>query len=334
MAELLNGDRVKFKNGAQRKFIEDCIQELNVSHAELASLVGVSVRTITDWKREKFLLPEKVVSFLSEKSGVKVFGTKNVLDQFWYAKKGASLGGVAHYKKYGSVGGDEGYRKDQWKKWWVDIGQFQNREMFDRKMITKPRKSERLAEFVGIVIGDGGITNFQVRVTLNRESDAEYVSYVRDLIEDLFGVTPTLINDKKSLGIDVTVSRRDLVDFCSGIGLKIGHKIKQGLDVPVWVKANKKFMTACVRGLVDTDGSVFDHRYKVNGKMYSYKKIDFSSCSPPLLNSVFEFLKDCELRPRIVKNGKKLRIESEDTVRGYMEIVGTSNFKHLKRYRD
>lgn len=63
----------------------------------------------------------------------------------------------------------------------------------------------------------------------------------------------------------IYVSRSELVKFCKDIGLVIGHKIEQKIDVPDWIKKNEKYFRACLRGLVDTDGCVFTHRYKVNG---------------------------------------------------------------------
>ena len=42
-----------------------------------------------------------------------------------------------------------------------------------------------------------------------------------------------------------------------------------------------------VDGNIDTDGSVVIHKYIVNGKQYTYKKINFSSALIPLLKSVF-----------------------------------------------
>ena len=331
MAELLSGNRLDLSKLVQKEFLEKSREKLGLSNKKFASLLGVGVRTLTDWKRKKFLLPEKVVVFLSKKSGVPVPSGKK-LDRFWYTKKGARKGALNMLKKYGRVGGDPETRKEAWRIWWENTGKFQKWKIFERKQIKKPKKDVSLAEFTGIMLGDGGITKNQVTITLNRETDYDYMTYVKRLIVKLFELTPSFREDKKSLATNIVVSSVELVDFCKNLGLKVGNKIKQGADVPEWIKQKRKLMVVCVRGLVDTDGSVFKHKYRSNGRLYKYTKIDFSSCSKPLMESVFKFLKSLGLRPRIVKDGKKLRIESIDTVKKYMELIGTSNKKHLNRY--
>ena len=333
MTELLSGNRLDMPKAVQKEFLEKSREKLELSNKEFASFLGVGVRTLTDWKRRKFLLPEKVAKFLSNKTGIKIPELKKLVDQFWYTKKGGKKGAKAVLEKYGRVGGDPEARKAAWFQWWQKTGKFKKWKILDRKPIARPNKNAELAEFVGIMLGDGGMTKNQVTISLNRETDREYIFYVKNLIERLFRVEPSEREDSESLANTIVVSRIELVEFCKSIGLKVGNKVKQKVDIPEWIKKNKKFLGVCVRGLVDTDGSVFEHKYKVGGKVYRYKKMDFASSSWPLLNSVYLALKDLGLKPRITKDGKKLRIESIDTVKKYMEVVGTSNRKHLNRYR-
>ncbi|KKT24428.1 MAG: hypothetical protein UW11_C0047G0005 [Parcubacteria group bacterium GW2011_GWA2_43_9b] len=91
-------------------------------------------------------------------------------------------------------------------------------------------------------------------------------------------------------------------------------------------------MIACVRGLLDTDGSVFRHSYSVRHKIYHYKKISFSSRSKPLIFSVYHFLKELDLSPRITKNNFEIRIENQKNVKNYFHLIGSHNTKHLNRY--
>jgi len=100
--------------------------------------------------------------------------------------------------------------------------------------------------------------------------------------------------------------------------------------MPPWIKKSKKYSIACIRGLVDTDGSVIKHRYKVNGRWYIYKKLSFCSRSRPLQLSVAKILADLGMKARIT--GYDVRLESVADVKTYFTIVGSSNPKHLKRY--
>ena len=144
-----------------------------------------------------------------------------------------------------------------------------------RKPIQYPRISAKLAEFVGILMGDGGISARQVVVTLHSETDKEFAVYYSDLCHELFGIRPNIAKVKSCNAVVAVISRTDLVEWCNSLGLPIGHKIRQGLDIPIWIKKNSQYSRACLRGLVDTDGSIFIHMYRVGGKQYKYKKLDF-----------------------------------------------------------
>ena len=123
-----------------------------------------------------------------------------------------------------------------------------------------------------------------------------------------------------------------MIDYLIEMGFKKSDKIKQQVDIPDWIKRNKKYKIACVRGLIDTDGCIFTHCYKVNGKWYSYKKIAFRSFSKPLIFSVFKILNDCGINSRMAQEND-LRIDSTADVKRYFELIGSHNQKHLKRYK-
>ena len=238
------------------------------------------------------------------------------------------------WKKYGRIGNPE-YRKKKWYEWWEKEGQYKSHTILNLpKPIKKPNFSKELAEFVGIVLGDGGITQYQVVITLHSKDDKEYGKFVTSLIKRLFDVPIGINYDKKDLAVDLTISRRKLVEFClQRLGLKQGNKVKQQVDIPVWIKKNKLYSIACLRGLIDTDGCVFTHYYRVNGKMYYYKKLAFSNRSKPILKSVYQFLRTLGMNPRITRDEKDVRLESIEDLRQYFSIVNSSNPKILQQYR-
>lgn len=62
-----------------------------------------------------------------------------------------------------------------------------------RKLVRLPPRSVRFAEFIGIMMGDGGINNeWQANITLNSIADRAYADYVVTLCVELFGITPTV----------------------------------------------------------------------------------------------------------------------------------------------
>lgn len=254
-------------------------------------------------------------------------------ERYWYAKKGARAGGFAKYKKYGNVGGNEKYRLRKWFEWWEQEGKYKDFPLARPKEVRKPEYSKELAEFVGIILGDGGISQYQVVVTLHATDDKEYGSFVTKLIKNLFKVPVAIYPSKKDSVIDYVVSRVELVRFLEKLGLKQGNKVKHQVDIPDWIRGNNEYSIACVRGLVDTDGCVFTHRYTVKEKVYSYKKLSFTSRSEPLRQSVFQILKDVGLRVRFGTNFD-VRVDSKEDMEKYFRIVDSHNPKHLKRYKN
>ncbi len=330
---MLYKNRYKFRKNLQNHFIAKCQKKLNFNNQRTANLLSVSVRTITDWKREKFLLPINAARILSKKSGIPIPKTKTSKKQFWYVTKGARLGGLRSYKKQGNKIGDPAKQKEKWREWWETIGKHQKQKIFKPLPWKKPPLSGNLAELLGIIMGDGGITRYQVTVSLHHKNDLAYSKFVIALMKNLFEIRPSIYHYPKKSIYNIVISRSELIEYLRLLGLPIGNKIKQQFDIPQWIKEKKNFRIACVRGLFDTDGSVFTHRYKVRGKYYAYKKLCFTSASAPLTNSVLQILKyDVRITPRLTKNGRDVRIDNISDVKQYFSMVGSHNPKHLKRY--
>lgn len=199
------------------------------------------------------------------------------------------------------------------------------------KQVHVPRRTPELAEFIGIMMGDGGMSRYQATITLNLVDDIEYSSFVIQTIERLFGYTPGVILRVDKTAIRIVMSRVKLVRFLETLGLPTGDKIRNGLNIPQWIIESDDFLIPCIRGLVDTDGSVFTHRYISKRKTYAYKKLSFTSASTPLLYSVGTALKKYGMRPRIGSN-RDIRLDSIADMKRYFSIIGTHNPKHLRRY--
>jgi hypothetical protein len=129
----------------------------------------------------------------------------------------------------------------------------------------------------------------------------------------------------------IVISRIELVHFLEEVGLSRGSKVHAQIDIPEWIKANNTYLIPCVRGLVDTDGCIFNHRYVSKGKEYSYKKLDFTSGSNPLRETVYAFFKELGMHPRY-SSQRGVRLESKKDIQAYFKVVSSSNPKHLNRY--
>src|SRR3989339_597085 len=241
--------RIIFAKGKQNEFVIHAKDVSGLSWIELAERVGIHRRTLSDWRRERYTISESGLDKICEIAKIKRPLDLTTRDAFWYTSIGGKIAGRSNFKKYGRGGGDPEKRKKAWAKWWDETGKFNPPRNCCPKEIKIPKEDERLAEFIGIMLGDGGMTKTQVRVTLNSKTDAEYVKFVQNLIKTLFDVEPSLQIVESRTTTDVIVSRVKLVAFCESIGLKVGSKLKNGSDIPKWINKNDAFKMNCIRGL-------------------------------------------------------------------------------------
>ena len=292
--------RIIFAKGKQNEFVIHAKDVSGLSWIELAERVGIHRRTLSDWRRERYTISESGLDKICEIAKIKRPLDLTTRDAFWYTSIGGKIAGRSNFKKYG-------------------------------REIKIPKEDERLAEFIGIMLGDGGMTKTQVRVTLNSKTDAEYVKFVQNLIKTLFDVEPSLQIVESRTTTDVIVSRVKLVAFCESIGLKVGSKLKNGSDIPKWINKNDAFKMNCIRGLFDTDGCIFGERHKIKNKTYEYPRWAFVSASEYLLQSTFTILRELDFSPKI-RNNRSVQLESRADIIRYFEVIGTSNLKHRNRF--
>lgn len=328
MAESFKDKRLLFPHGKQTAFLEQVGKRLSV--IEMSLICHCSERTIRDWRREKFSMSLAAGRILSEKTHVPVPTKVQIRDAYATNAASSKKGMAAVIRKYGRIPRNEEFRKKQWNNWWESIGKFAQNPLFASKSIHRPRRSSDLAEFVGIMMGDGGISTYQAVVTLHHIDDLEYATFVISLIKKLFKLTPSVYHSPENSVNDIVVSRKALVDYLHELGLPLGNKIKQQIDIPLWIQQDQKLSIACLRGLIDTDGCIFTHRYIVKGTRYAYKKLSFTSASAPLRKSVYILLQGLGFHPRVA--GTDVRLDRIEDVRRYVSLIGSHNPKHLRRY--
>ncbi|MFX1277297.1 MAG: LAGLIDADG family homing endonuclease [Promethearchaeota archaeon] len=144
-----------------------------------------------------------------------------------------------------------------------------------------------LAEMIGIILGDGHVHKKSEKsyldsalvISLNRVDEPQYVNYVEKLIIQLFNIQPRFYHRKDSKSLDLKISDDDIIDFLISKGIKTGDKVKNQVSIPKWINKdlqwieinkeewnskNRDLVIACIRGLIDTDGTVYvDHFNKI-----------------------------------------------------------------------
>lgn len=219
-----------------------------------------------------------------------------------------------------------------------DVSTLKHPENSHRKKNILPKRSEKLAEFFGIMMGDGGINNpWQANITLNSIKDADYSKYIHSLCQELFEVIPVVRKRKDRNTLVVSLASISVVDFLVENGLPRGNKLKNGLSIPQWILDKPAYKKNCIRGLVDTDGCIGVHIHRINGRMYKNIYLTFTSYSPKLIFQVADVLAEFGIMPHITKRGRDIYLYQADLVEKYLKIFGTSNIRIesvYKKWRD
>jgi len=192
-----------------------------------------------------------------------------------------------------------------------------------RTDIIVPKKySKNLAEVIGILLGDGSLSHFQVVVTLGNK-EFSYAKHVQDLMNKVFKANAKI--GKRETGYhDVYFGSVDISLWLQEQGL-VFNKVKGQVDIPKWIFSDKEYMKMCLRGFFDTDGSVYKIRYGV--------QISFTNFSLPLLESLQCMLLRLQYSPSCISSHKVYLTRKEDVQRFFREIH-PKNKKHIKRFEN
>ena len=118
---------------------------------------------------------------------------------------------------------------------------------------------DKLAELVGIYMGDGTLTKDTIRISGDYRYDGPYFEYISKLVEEVLGFKPKIRKDprleKHLLYLEIFST-----DFCkflvNELKFKYGSKIRNHITIPDQFVMNKNLLIPCLRGLVDTDGCI------------------------------------------------------------------------------
>lgn len=194
------------------------------------------------------------------------------------------------------------------------------KKRFDIK-IPKSYTSD-LAEFFGIMLGDGHISHFQTVVSLGTKEE-EYAFYVKNLIKKIFGAFPK-ISIRKTEYRDVYLGSTEVTKWLKREGL-VSNKVLLQVGIPKWIRSKNIFMERFIRGFFDTDGSVYGLKFGM--------QISFTNYSRPILESLHSMLFALGYKPSEISSNKIYLTRVSDVKRFFRKMC-PKNQKHQKRFRD
>ena len=170
---------------------------------------------------------------------------------------------------------------------------------------------ENLAEFIGIVTGDGHL-NYELReksrfysvtISCNFTEDIEYFkNTINPLFEKLFNANLSIIKSKNWNYFNAVKCSRAIVNFLNiNFCIPVGNKTSNISIPPIIIQSNDSIKAAFIRGLVDTD---FSLSFKKRKRFHSYPIIKCSLKSKNIICQLNKILNEFGFKTNLILNEK------------------------------
>ncbi len=172
-----------------------------------------------------------------------------------------------------------------------------------------------MAYIVGVALGDGNLSNPNGRaVRLRITCDNNYPQIKNEIIGSLQILFPnnrvSIVAGPKETYCNVSVysnKLNTLIPWRVGFGTK--HE--QNARVPKWIKVEQTLAISCLRGLLQTDGSIYIDR--------GYRMVNFTNNTLALAQDVLEVIESLGYKPKLYKAAQK-SLNPKYTVRLSREV--------------
>lgn len=180
------------------------------------------------------------------------------------------------------------------------------------------------AYIIGLALGDGNLSNPNGRATrLRITCDLKYpilIQKIQKAITDLLPHNKVSIvrrNVKSGNCIDISCYSNHWEKML-GWSANKGPKLNQNISIPNWIKEKDRYKINCLRGLIETDGSIYKDR--------NYKTVMFTNASFTLIDDVYKMIISLNFAPRlytIENNSKNLiyRIRIARDVQKFINLI-------------
>ncbi|GEM_PF-1217087 len=321
LGERLEDKRLVFQKGKQKELFAYFLSKYGWSHKELGRRIGFQRRNITSYFNERLYIKlstfDKLVELDSEAKQFEPF-IEEYLPLNWGTIKGGKKAMAGLWKKYG-LETIRGWRRKE------SVGRvFPGSPI---KEITVPEKiTLEIAELLGAYLGDGTLTKYWMRISGDKRFDRNYFCHLAGIVERNFGLSSKIKEETSTNQLSLEIRSIRFVDFfMEKFSLKTGDKIRNQSKIPGFILADDELAKSCLRGLMDTDGSIC--------RRSTYMCLAFTSYSPVLLNQVYELgMKFGYFSYKI--EGEQAGSNSWNKIRKYFAEVGSSNLRHIVRFEE
>ncbi len=159
----------------------------------------------------------------------------------------------------------------------------------------------KIAYIVGVALGDGNLSNPNGRAArLRITCDTRYPNLANEIIGSLKEIFPknkvSIVPGPRATYMNISVYSNKLNALLPWkVGM--GSKLHQQATIPTWIFKNKIYAKCCLKGLLQTDGSIYRDR--------GYIMINFTNHTQPLAEGVFQIFEMLGYRPTISRTAAR-----------------------------
>lgn len=200
--------------------------------------------------------------------------------------------------------------------------------------------SEGVAELIGVLIGDGYIYNrngkYQIGFVGSPLTDKEYYEKLQELILSEWEKQARI--KLRERGIRIVINSKKICNFLiNELGIQNGSEKCKRIKIPEKIRENWKLVRNTLRGIADTDGSVFAAR---KPGIEHYPSIEITTSSRVLAEQIREILSRKGFRVANIWQYKsklsrrttyKVPLNGKKNLKKWINEIGFSNPYKLNR---
>ncbi|PIU76027.1 hypothetical protein COS75_01250 [Candidatus Pacearchaeota archaeon CG06_land_8_20_14_3_00_35_12] len=191
------------------------------------------------------------------------------------------------------------------------------------KKIKMPQLNEELAEFIGVYLGDGTLTKYFIRIFGDKRYDLHYFNYLSSLVYSITSIQPKIRIEKGRNLLILDIGSKLFCDYLKKeFGFKDGCKIRNKLVIPEKIIQRKELVFSCLRGLIDTDGSV-----SKDGETLC---IRFRSHNPLIIEQLAKLNEQLNIFTFQYKT--VIGTRNINKIDSFFKTIGSSNLSNIIRY--
>ena len=323
-------ERIQFPKGKQKEFIAEAKKLSKMSWKRAGNTFGINNNTFQTYWKEKTRLSTKdfeKICLTLKLNSVEIMTSFDAKPLF-LDPSGPNCGGTKNLWRIKTQLPQENitYKNENTA---LDCSKVCSSRRDIEKGVTLPKNiTPLLAEEIGTSIGDGFISNrkYEYRLKGNKNDEKGYYEgVVKPMFKELYNLDLTIKEYEATIGFE-TYSQA-LWEFKTKV-IGLPKAPKKTIRIPETLKVNnKEILCSLMRGLFDTDGSIY-FRSQGKNKAY-YPVITFTTISNGLADDIAEILKMLGFNPKVF-NGRKITLRCPSPK--YTVILnGYSNFELYKK---